>query len=249
MSLGLAMPACATRLPTNLSNMLSLAVVISSWIAASIAAKNQVTRALAMIVGLLGASAFLHKVSWFLAIDSEQQTSLSLAWVSRGISTFSLALLAVASVMALTWLTTGRRRRWAPWAVFAMMLAIVSSWTVENVQSLYQSPFLHIWARGMSRLLLPPRAFAPAGLAAFVSSLVFFLGWLALISVHRKRELRAALSLALIAGIQMDIPICALSLTLASLMVVDNAFVETPELSKLIQPTSSSLPANDSRGV
>jgi hypothetical protein len=215
--LGLSAPASSTRLTPIFSASLALAAIVAALFgtAQSIVAKH--TRILGVLLGLMTLGALTRQTAWVMALVGGQQAALRMALASRWVATVALLVHAVAVAVALIWLATRQRRIASLWTTVASVLAVMVSWLTDRATQGSLGAGKALAVRSAAQLLSQPPPLVAPGVRVFVTTLGLLL---ALVAATRRREAPAvvsAMALVLVAGLDLDVPLCALSLTVASL--------------------------------
>lgn len=213
--LGLVVPASGARLAPEFSALLSVATILAVLAGASQALMSAPVRVLGLLLGLSALGALTRQTAWLLSL-LHRGTSMMAAGRVAALVAFVLHGLLV--TCALLWLATRRRRLLSFSTTLCSALALVVSWFSELLARGDIAAWKAVLARSALFQLTAPAPPVPQGMRVFLVSLSLLLGGLALLNRREAPVVVGALTLTLAAGIDFDVPLCALSATTASLV-------------------------------
>lgn len=216
--LGLAMPASVARLGPTFSSILALAAIAAAMLGTAQALVAPHTRAAGVLLGLMAIGALTRQVAWGMAIAGGEKAFVRVAMAARGVATGALVIEGIAVGVAMLWLATRQRRIASIGTSVALMIALLGSWIGERIDLVAASPWKLAFARAVNRLVSPPPPLligSPVRL--FVATLAVSLAAAAVLTRRETPAIVGTLALVLLAGVDADIPLCALSLAVASL--------------------------------
>ncbi|HEU4536424.1 MAG TPA: hypothetical protein VFS00_20005 [Polyangiaceae bacterium] len=223
LALGLGAPASGAVLDPRLLGVLATSTALMALLAAGQVLVRGPARGAGLVLALLGIGALTRQGAWLLA-TSHPQTPLAFLISARVVATAAFALQTLAVVVALVWLATRRGRPFGLWTSFAMASAAGLTSIVAVGASGRGGPWASVLSTGLYHLLQSPAPLVSLPLRYFVSLLGPALAVVATLERGRPASVRGALALMLIAGIDADVPLCALCLVVASLALVLAAF-------------------------
>lgn len=191
------------------------------------------TRALGFVLGLAGASAFVHVVARVMAIKASDQALPSLFMTARGLATASLVLDVAAMVVVMLWLSASRRRAGIGVAVGIAAVAGFVAWgAVRGSGS--DVPFWQVLAaRSLSGMVRSPTPLLLPFIRDFVEVAAALVAAAAVLFPRKASGIQAAMAFALVARSSSDIPLLALCLVLAALL---GPLIALPDLSAATPP-------------
>ncbi len=215
-ALGLAVPASRAKLGSEFSAVLGTVAALASLAGAAQAFTGRATGVLGVALALGAAGALTRQAAWGLAQLGGQRASESLATMARGVALGAMLLQVLLVTVGLGWLAT-RRPRWVSIAtVGCSMAGLAVAWSVERIdQSLALAPL--VAGRAALLQLSVPMPPAPLGLRIFLGVTAQMLAFLAVCSRRESPAVVGSLALVLVAGLDLDVPLCALGATVAAL--------------------------------
>lgn len=216
--LGLSAPSSSAKLSPEFSLALAAAASVAGLLGTTQALASPRTRAVGVVLGVTSLGAITKLVGEGLLHLGNLDSRPRLAIIGATIEAGALVTQGIALAVALLWLATRKGRVASVWTTFAMAFAMVGSWLVERGVSVPGSVLRAIIGRA-TLSLIAPGAVGMVGLRAFFAVLSLSLGVVAAFSRGASPQVLAVLSFSLLCGIDADIPLCALFLTLAALAV------------------------------
>jgi len=217
------MIASAVALPDASRLVLSFGVGTLAALCAASAARFFTSRAPAIVIGLLAGAGLLRIVVILLSQLAFERMSQLTADVARVLVTLSALPVTAAVVFALVWMVrvpgTGAGLRWG--ALVATMAGLGTLVALAQVGADPEAGGMPLLvARTLHEMGLRPRPFGPT----LVYSALEALRWLSALAVllvgPRNRSLAAAVSLALLAGGTLEMPLAAAGMVVAALVLV-----------------------------
>lgn len=217
--LGLSLPAALLPLPSFLGRILALGTAALALLAAARGIRVVATRALAIVAAMLAVAAVIRQIGWGMAVYAGEHALVGVSVASRWVATAGLLVHAVATASALVWLATRRRRLFSPWTTAAMIASVVATRYAEMGQRATSS-LTYFIGRSATTLASPIHPIGPTSLRVF---LVTMSTLFALVAVCQRRQvapLVGAFALALLGGVDADIPLAALFTAASALTMV-----------------------------
>lgn len=215
--LGLATPASVARLGPTFSALLAVAAIGTALLGTAQALIAPHTRAVGVLTAGMAIAALTRQVAWGMAIQGGEKAWLRVAVAARSVATGALLVEGLAVVFALLWLATRRRKIASVGTSVAMLLALTGTWIGERIDQAAASPWRLAVARAVGRLVSPPTPLVAVPIRLFVATLAVTLAGAALASRRETPYVVGTLALVLLAGVDADVPLCALALSVASL--------------------------------
>jgi hypothetical protein len=255
LALGLGAPASGAVLDPRLLGVLATSTALMALLAAGQVLVRGPVRGAGLVLALLGTGALTRQVAWLLA-TSRVQSQLTFLVSARVVATAAFALQTLAVIVALVWLATRRGRPFGLWTSLAMATSAGLTSVVAVAASGRGGPWASVLGTGLYHLLQSPAPLVNLPLRYFVSLLGPALAAVATLERGRPASVRGALALMLVAGIDADVPLCALCLVVAALALVLAAFdgdsgadggaLPTSSHPSRRAPEAASLPASPS---
>ena len=207
----------------------SLALALASGAVALAAAPRLVqtarTRAVGLVLALMGLAGLLHAIGQGLALSANLEALPDRFVAARVLETASFSFGVLAAACAAAWLFGISSNRAHPSKSHAswlkLLAALVAAALFSHAAVLGSDPHARLYevlaSRSLGYLLRQPAPYLPAAFLAIVVLFQFILA-LWLVVARRPSNSRLVLSLCLISAGATDIPLLALSLTLAALM-------------------------------
>jgi hypothetical protein len=215
--LGLAVPAGMTRLAPGFSVGLAVAAGLAALAGAAQALAPRGTRLLGVLLTLAAVGALTRQTSLALMVAGGARALKNVALAGVWVAGAALLLQGVMVVVGLLWLST-RQARWLSLLTpLCSALALGAAWTVEPTGGALSSWRLLI-ARTASQYLAGPTPPAPAGVRVFLAVAGLLLGALAVAHRREAPAVAGGLALLLVSGFDLDVPLCALAVTVAALV-------------------------------
>ncbi|MCS6900481.1 MAG: hypothetical protein RMJ98_12665 [Myxococcales bacterium] len=215
--LGLAVPAGVTKLAPAFNVGLAVAAALAALAGAAQALAPRETRILGVGLVLAAAGALTRQTSLVLVLAGGAKALRNVALVGLWVAGAALLLQGVLVAFGLWWLST-RRARWLSLATpLCSALALAASWLAEPAAGPLASWKLVV-ARAASQYLAAPAPPAPPGIQVFLAVAGLLM---ALLAVAHRREAPAVAggwALLLVSGLDLDVPLCALGVTVTALV-------------------------------
>jgi hypothetical protein len=237
--LGLATPAAFARLTPELDIALALAATFAALISAGHVMIAPSTRAVGVLLGMIGVAALGRQTAWIMSNMGGDRGSVRLAMGARGVATGALAIHVIALVFALLWLATRKHRGATIMAGLCTAIAIGSAYAASAGDALGTSGWRLVLGRALGRLLGPPAPFVPTAVRLFVAVLAVLLGISALFARRERSVVMGAMSLMLLAGADVDLPICGAMLATSALAAVLAALTSVEPSPEPIAPAAA----------
>jgi hypothetical protein len=215
--LGLSAPASSARLSPEFSASLSLVSIVIAILGTTQALVAPHTRVLGVLLGLMSLAALTRQTGWLLALIGGGRALGGVALLGRGVATIALLFQGLGATLALLWLATRKRRVASVGTTLAMFTAMSISWLAARVDGGGLAVWKATIGRSALRLLSPPVPLVSQGIRVFLVSLSLLLAGLALSNRRDAPAVVGTLALILIAGVDTDVPLCSLTLAVASL--------------------------------
>lgn len=217
------MIASAVALPDASRLVLAFGVGLLTALCATSAARFFTSRAPAITLGLLAASGLLRILVILLSQLAFERMSQLTADVARVLVTISAVPVAVAVIFALVWMVrvpgTGAALRWG--ALVVIMAGLGTLVALAQVGADPEAGGMPLLvARTLHEMGLRPRPFGPTLLYSALEALRWLTALAVLIVAPRNRSLAAAVSLALLAGGTLEVPLAAAGMVVAALVLV-----------------------------
>jgi hypothetical protein len=241
----LAVPASRFRLSSFACFFLGAVTCSAAIIAAFEGLRETRSRALGLVLGVIGLAGAARVVSaGLVAIPSVTQAT-RLVPFSNVLATASVILHGAALMLALAWLASRRRSTVSVGTVFALTTAMLLTWAAAGAQP--SAPTWQIFvARFQDHLIPSPVSLLPRVIDGFVAVLGPCVAIAALLSRRQMGTVVGAMVLALTAGTMVDVPGHALIMVLASLATVlaarDEQGMWEALMGKRLVPVSESKP-------
>lgn len=208
------------RLPILLAVLMAVAssFVVLSGAVTSLRAAH--TRAVAVVLGLLGSAGLVRMLAWELAVVAGEQASARIYGWGRGVATLGVILEGSAQLIAAAWLGTRTRVLGQVLSSLTVAFAFVMTWAAaQGIRS--GAPFwqtmLHT-ALGDAAGIPPPFGLSAIAIFLVASSILFAL--VALLQRGPIPIVMCALSLALIGRGAFDAPLRALASATAAVWLM-----------------------------
>jgi hypothetical protein len=234
----LASPAVVERLGPGPSLVLAVFASLIALVSGILVLRAAHTRMLGGMLCLYAVSSILRIAGWETSAFAADRGSLSVHEMARGLATASVALAAIAALLATAWVSTRSRWRGRLLANLAILTAFGLTWVAARTT---ESPSSF---EAILRAVLPAAAGIPApyalgAIAAFLVPATILLAAAALVQPKQAPVLIAALAFALLSNGTLDIPLHALLITTSAqwalLAAADRRAVWTP----LLRPESA----------
>lgn len=213
----LAVPAARFRLSPFACFFLGIVACSAAMAGAFEGLREPRTRALGMMLGLIGLAGTTRVVSaGLVAIPSAAQAA-KLAPLSNGLATGSVLLHGVALMIALAWLASRRRKTVSVGSMGALITAMAVTWIAGSGAQLNAPPWMIFAARFQEQLIPLPLSGFPRVIDGFVAVLGPIVAVTALLSRRQVGTVIGAVTLALTAGTVVDVPGHAIVMVLAAL--------------------------------
>lgn len=216
--LGLVVPSGITRLAPVFSATLAVAAALAALAGAAQAIPPRSTRILGVLLALAAAGALTRQASLLLVLIGGSRAlrniALSGVWVAGAALLLQGALVAV----GLLWLSTRKARWLGILTPVCSALAMGASWFAELSTSHQLASWKLVVARTANQYLSVPTPPAPTGIRIFLSVGALLLGALAIGHRREASAISGGFALLLVAGLDLDVPLCALGVTVAALV-------------------------------
>ncbi len=176
------------------------------------------SRGAGLVLLAAGLSAFSHMIARALALYASENALVSLFGVSRGVATLGLLFDVGALVLAVLWLWVPRPRAGAVVLGIGTLLAVVFVGAAASGSSPDAGLFSVITDRALTELTQHPAPMVPQAVRAGLEVMAFVIAGGMLIQPEQRRLSAVVIALAILARGSSDIPLCAMSLLLASLL-------------------------------
>ena len=211
----LAVPASQFRLSPPVLFMLAMLACALASVGAFEAMRQARSRAIGLVLALMCLAGVTHVfAAGALAFGADPQGNAALA---RGLSTGSMTLHAAATMLALTWMASRRRRVVVPPTTLALAAAFVMAWCVSRAQRPAAPGWTVFLARAVEGITPVPTTSVPLFFEAAVASLSLLLAAGAVLMRRQPHSVLGTLALTLTAATMIDVPGHALILMLAGL--------------------------------
>ncbi|MCU0654072.1 MAG: hypothetical protein MUF64_01870 [Polyangiaceae bacterium] len=216
--LGLATPASMTRLSPVFSGVLALVVALTALAGAAQALQVRGARVLGLLLALAAVGALTRQTSQTLLLaggaGALRQVALAGVWVGLG----ALLVQGVLVLVGLLWLSTRRSRWLAVLTPVCSAAAMGVAWLADLALNQQLSSWRAVLARAAQQYLVAPSLPVPVGLRVFLSVSSLLLGVLALTHRREPPAVVGSFALLMIAGLDLDVPLCALSVAVGALV-------------------------------
>lgn len=215
-ALGLAVPASMARLGSEFSVVLGTVAALAALAGAAQAFAGRSTSLLGVVLALGASGTLTRQAAWGMAQLGATRGVVALGTAARWVALGAMVLQVLLVTVALGWLAT-RRPRWVSAATMLCSgLGLAVAACVERVGStMALGPMLA--SRAALMQLSVPMPPAPLGLRIFLGVTAQLLGLLAISSRREAPAVAGSLALLLVAGLDLDVPLCALAATVAAL--------------------------------
>lgn len=216
--LGLVVPSGVTRLAPVFHVVLAVAVSFAALAGAAQALFFRSTRILGVLLALTAMGALTRQVSLLLMLLGGAGNWRNLLLASVWVAGAALSIQGGLVTVGLLWLST-RKARWVGWITpLSLLLATGIAWYAEQAASFSSVSWRLVVARVANQYLSMPVLSAPTGVQVFLAVAALFLGGLAVVHQREAPAVVGAFSLLLVAGLDLDVPLCALGVTVAALI-------------------------------
>lgn len=215
--LGLSAPASSAKLSPELSGLLSLATVLMALLGSTQALLSPHTRAIGAMLGTMSLAALTRQVAWMLAILGGERALLKLSYAARSIAMVAFGLQVLAISIGTLWLVSRRQRGLNIGLALSLLAARFVSLFVEGIDAMGVAPWKQILGSAALRLLAPPVLLMPTRVRVMAEVFALAMAGLALLTTKQSPVVLGIFSLVLVAGMDTDIPLCALCMAVASL--------------------------------
>jgi len=213
----LAVPASRFRLSPFACFFLGVVACSAAMAGSFEGLREPRTRALGMVLGLVGLAGTTRVVSaGLVAIPTATQAG-KLAPLSNALSTGSVLLHGVALMVALAWLASRRRKTVSVGSMAALIFAMAVTWVAGSGAQVNAPTWMIFVARFQEELIPLPLSAFPRVVDGFVAVLGPIVAVAALLSRRQVGTVVGAVTLALTAGTVVDVPGHAIVMVLAAL--------------------------------
>jgi len=216
--LGLAVPAGVTRLAPWFSVGLAVAAALAALAGAAQAMGPRETRILGVVLALAATGALTRQTSLALVLAGGARALRNVALAGVWVAGAALLLQGVLVTVGLLWLST-RKARWLNLATpLCSALALGASWFAEPAAAGHLASWKLVIARTASQYLAAPTPPAPPGVRVFLAVAGLLMGLLAVVHRREAPAVAGGVALLLVSGLDLDVPLCALGVTVAALV-------------------------------
>lgn len=206
-----AAPALHGRLPPIAAVILTVAAVVAVVPAAWAALRAPHTRAVSVVLMLLGVAAIARLGAWEVALAAWERTSTPLMRFARGLASAGVVFEGIAQLVAAAWLGT-RARLWGQLASsLAIVAAFALTWGALRELHADTPKWQAVLHTALADAAAPPIPAALGPIATFLASAAILLAIVAAAQPGQVAAIVVALALALISRGALDAPLRALS--------------------------------------
>lgn len=234
------MVASARKLPQGATLVLAAVSAVLAIMGARLSVRFVNLRGSALVVGFLGIGGVVRIVSILLA-ELTTLTGSDVALLGARVAATIASLFEMFSMItAAIWYARRSRaertrRRWPRWPTLALALlcAVLGIIVALKGRDADVSGGHVFVARALTELLHHPEPYVPWFVRAFFELSAWCLTLVTLLLCPRTRLMSAVVALALVAGITLEVPLCAMALTIAALALVHHP---GPDLREELEP-------------
>jgi hypothetical protein len=209
----LASPAVMQRLHTMAALCLALVASVLAMIASASTLRVAHTRAVGALLALLALSGVLRPIAWEVTALAGERASLGLYHAGRTLATFTIAIQALAALLAAAWLGTRSRWRGRMLANAAVVIAFGITYIAARDGGDTPSALEAVLRGSLTQSSGLPTPYALGSIAAFLVPATILLALVAVVQRAQPPAVLAALALALLSQGAFDVPLGALAIT------------------------------------
>jgi len=234
------MVASARKLPQGATLVLAAASGALAIMAARLSVRFVNLRGAALVIGFAAIGGVVRIVSILLAelttLTGSDVALTSARIAATGASAFEIFAVVTAAVWYVRRSRAERvRRRWPRWptltlAIVCAVLGIIAALRGRDADVSGGELFV---ARALTELLHHPEPYLPWFVRAFFELSTWCVTLVTLLLCPRTRLMSAAVALGLVAGITLEVPLCAMALSIAALTLVHHP---GPDLREEMEP-------------
>lgn len=213
------MIASAVRLPSVSRMVLAGVTTVLALLSARESLRSPTTRAAGLVCGLLGVAGALRLLTISLSTLAATRVSTSLVTGARVAATLFVAVVVMAVLASLVWIARVGQARSVGWVTSGLVVALaIGATVVVTMGADPEAGGVPLWLfRSLEELVPRPLPFGALLPLMGLEALRWLAATVALASAPNQRAMGACLALALVSGGSLEIPSCAISLTLATL--------------------------------
>jgi hypothetical protein len=181
------------------------------------------TRALSMVIALLGVAALVRVGAWEIAAVAGEKANPGLYAVSRGIATVAVVTEALAQLAAAMWIGT-RGRVGVVLTTLAAVLAFAVTWGAAAGGHGDAPRWASVLHTAMADAATLPVPFGLSAVQSFLTGSAIFLALAAIVQPAQPAAIVGAVALALVSRGAFDAPLRALSVVAASTWMLAASF-------------------------
>jgi hypothetical protein len=192
------------------------------------------TRAGALALGLIALAGVTQVAGSFIALDASAEADARLFGVARSLATARLGAYALSLFAAVAWFVGKRPGRHVALLLIPLSL---SAWVIHIAGTVGESSdglFAVLAERSLSSLTTHPNPLVATAVHHYVEVLGLTFAWVLLVRPGGHRAVRGAMALCLASRGQLDVPLCALLVTCAAVLL---GLSTTEEPDKVSAPT------------
>lgn len=212
----LASPAVMQRLHTMAALVLALVASVLAMIASGSTLRVAQTRAVGALLALLALSGLLRPIAWELTALAGERMSLGLYHAGRTLATLTIAIQALATLLAAAWLGTRSRWRGRMLANAAIVVAFGVTYLAARESGDTPSAIEAVLRGSLSQSSGLPVPYVLGSIGAFLVPATILLAIVAVVQRAQPMAVLAAIALALLSQGMFDVPLHALAITAAS---------------------------------
>jgi hypothetical protein len=208
----------------------AVAAALAALAGAAQAMAPKETRILGVVLALAATGALTRQTSLALVLAGGTRALRNVALAGVWVAGAALLLQGVLVTVGLLWLST-RKARWLNLATpLCSALALAASWFAEPAGAGHLASWRLVIARTASQYLAAPAPPAPPGIRVFLAVAGLLMGLLAVAHRREAPAVAGGVALLLVSGLDLDVPLCALGVTVAAL--VATVAVHDPETAR-----------------
>ena len=212
----LASPAVVQRLQPIAALALAVVASIIAIVAGVATVRVAHTRVVGVVLGMLALSSLLRPIAYEVTSLASERASLGLYNAGRALATATVAVQALATLLAAAWLGTRSRIRGRLLANFAVVLAFGITYLAARDGGATPSAIEVVLRGSLSQAAGVPLPFGLSSIAAFLVPATILLSLVAIVQKAQPPAVLAALALALLSHGSFDVPLHALAITAAA---------------------------------